>query len=113
MSKSERLRTASATWPLGVRHYRGTEWEVVDRDGIVWALTWSEQDARTFADAVNSFNGTKNAATPELMATLRDAPILSKYHGMHGFEIGLFIDDYTAWSERTRAAIAKTTGSPS
>ena len=59
-------RVAPATWPLSARHYGGVRWEVVDRDGIVWALTWSEGDARTIATAVNEFRGTNAPAAAEL-----------------------------------------------
>lgn len=39
--------------PMTYRYYRGTEWEVIDADSIVWALTWSERSAEAIADAIN------------------------------------------------------------
>ena len=41
-------------FPMAIRHFRGTEWEIIDRDSIVWALAWSEQEARNIADALNA-----------------------------------------------------------
>lgn len=35
-----------------------------------------------------------------LRAALSDAPILSKYHGHHGFEVERFIVDYEVWKRR-------------
>lgn len=52
------------------------------------------------------------AAAPDLLAVAEDAPILSKYHGMHCFEVERFIDDYGAWMARRRAAIALATTRP-
>ena len=40
-----------------------------------------------------------------LRAALETAPILSKYHGHHGFEVERFIKDYEAWSDSTRQAL--------
>lgn len=39
--------------PMSYRKFRGTEWEIVDDDNIVWALTWSERSAEAIADAIN------------------------------------------------------------
>ena len=36
-------------------------------------------------------------------ALLNSAPILSKYHGVNGFELERFIADYTAWRTASRA----------
>lgn len=29
--------------PMWYRHFRGVDWEVLDDNDIVWALTWSER----------------------------------------------------------------------
>lgn len=50
------------------------------------------------------------AAAPDLAEALGDAPVLSKYHGLHGFEVERFIADYESWRTRARAALAKARG---
>ena len=40
------------------------------------------------------------AEVERLRAVISDAPILSKYHGHHGFEAERFIADYEAWKRR-------------
>lgn len=47
------------------------------------------------------------SAAPDLYKALADAPILSKYHGVGGFEVARFISDYEAWRTSARAALAK------
>ena len=43
-----------------------------------------------------------DAANAPLLKAVREAPILSAYHGMQGFEYDRFIDDYSAWKESLR-----------
>lgn len=45
-------------------------------------------------------------ASPDLYRVATTAPILSKYHGMRGFEVMRFIADYEAWNITRRAALA-------
>ena len=40
------------------------------------------------------------ADNERLTAVISDAPILSKYHGHHGFEVERFIADYETWKRR-------------
>lgn len=46
------------------------------------------------------------AALVECVRALEDPPILSKYHGMRGFEVERFIADYDAWIARRHAVLA-------
>ena len=48
------------------------------------------------------------ARVAELEAMLNEPPILSKYHGMRGFEEDRFIDDYGEWRRRVRALLEPT-----
>ena len=48
------------------------------------------------------------ARVKELEAMLNEPPILSKYHGMRGFEEDRFIDDYGEWRRRVRALLEPT-----
>ncbi len=50
------------------------------------------------------------AAAPDLAAVADEAPIISKYHGTHGFDVERFIGDYEAWNVKRRAALAKARG---
>lgn len=50
------------------------------------------------------------SAAPDLYAVCEDAPIVSKYHGQHGFELERFISDYEAWGVGARAALTKARG---
>ena len=50
------------------------------------------------------------ASYAELLETLNEAPVSSKYHGPRGFETNRFLADYEAWMENRRAAIAKAEG---
>lgn len=52
------------------------------------------------------------AAAPDLLGALGSAPVLSKYHGVTGFDLDDFVHDYEAWMNQRRAAIAKATGAP-
>jgi hypothetical protein len=38
------------------------------------------------------------------------APVLSKYHGMQGFEVERFIVDYELWKKKCRAIIEQSHG---
>lgn len=49
-------------------------------------------------------------SAPELYEALSDAPILSKYHGMNGFEEARFFADYDAFMAKRRSAIAPVEG---
>lgn len=46
----------------------------------------------------------------ELVLALDGAPIMSAYHGHHGFEADRFIVDYEAWRVKVRAALARARG---
>jgi enterochelin esterase-like enzyme len=52
------------------------------------------------------------AAAPELYEVADEAPVLSKYHGQHGFESERFIADYEAWMAKRRTVLAKARGEP-
>ncbi len=50
------------------------------------------------------------AAAPELYSVANEAPVLSQYHGQHGFEVERFIADYEAWGTKRRIVLAKARG---
>ena len=52
------------------------------------------------------------ASAPDLYEIAAEAPVLSKYHGQHGFEVERFIADYETWMARRRAVMARARGEP-
>lgn len=59
----------------------------------------NEANAALIVRAVNAHD--------DLVAALNDAPILSKYHGQHGFDVERFILDYEKWSANRWPVLAK------
>lgn len=55
-------------------------------------------------------NARLTAAAPDLYEALQAAPVLSKYHGLRGFETVRFIADYEAWMVARRSVLAKARG---
>src|SRR5262245_14738514 len=47
------------------------------------------------------------AAAPDLCETLSNAPVLSRFHGVRWFDVEAFIDAYSDWMDRRRAALAR------
>lgn len=58
----------------------------------------------------NLANAALTIAARDLLAALKEYPILSKYHGQHGFELERFISDYEAWTANARNVTAKAEG---
>ncbi len=50
------------------------------------------------------------AAALKMREALAEAPIMSKYHGPHGFMTAIFMADYETWRVKARAALAKANG---
>jgi AcrR family transcriptional regulator len=50
------------------------------------------------------------ATVDQLRDVLDEAPILSKYHGMRGFEADRFITDYEAWRSLARVVMGRASG---
>jgi hypothetical protein len=69
---------------------------------IVERLRWSGQDAMTkhLSMGMATLHAEAADEIERLTAAIKDAPILSKYHGHHGFEVERFITDYEAWKRR-------------
>jgi hypothetical protein len=78
---------------------------IIDSAGRKIAAIWGKAEEKEFAARLI-------AAAPELAAVADEAPILSKYHGTHGFDVEGFIADYEAWNVTRRAALAKARGEP-
>ena len=47
---------------------------------------------------------------PGLVVVAETAPIISKYHGHHGFDVNRFINDYAVWNKTANAALKAAKG---
>ena len=97
---------------MSAQHTPGWDYDaslglVCEGDNVVAVVRGSDPD---MADEEQDRRGRLIAAAPDMLAALGDAPIMSKYHGQHGFEANRFIADYEAWRVKARAAIAKAEG---
>lgn len=80
-------------------------------DGTVVAFAVESDDVYTFvsSDQLDA-NASLIASAPDLFEVADTAPVISKYHGTHGFEADRFIDDYAVWSAKKRQALGKARG---
>ncbi|MCK9513781.1 MAG: hypothetical protein M0R28_21500 [Pigmentiphaga sp.] len=110
----------------GAKHTRGP-WAFERLDDAAW-VTPPDRDEAVICDLVprgtadgstplisdeDEANGYLIAGAPKLLASLLDAPILSKYHGHNGFELERFIVDYERWLADCRDTIAQAQGEQS
>jgi hypothetical protein len=68
----------------------------------------SETVRREIAD--QEYRKRCEAAGPEMVELLARAPILSKFHGQHGFEQERFIASYETWRAEARALLSSLAG---
>lgn len=56
--------------------------------------------------ATQAANAALIASAPMMFEALELAPVPSKYHGHHGFEVDRFLADYEDWMAKRRAALS-------
>lgn len=97
MSSSTKIEPAEKPWRAV-----GTVIYTDDGGFDIRNLPNAGERAELIVTAVNSH--------ADLVKALEAAPIMSKYHGMRGFETERFIADYESWREIARTALSYPVG---